>query len=69
MSNTFNYCIDVFDIHYRRVYQGLLKLLDANMKNKRQESTSVAKKSRRIREISKLVAYIALGNEIKIEGD
>ena len=54
--------------HYRRVYQGLLKLLDASGKNKEQESTN-AKKPRRKREVSKLVTHIALGSEIKVKGN
>ena len=53
----------------RRVYKGLLKLLDANSAKKEQESTSNAKKSRKPRPISKLVTHIALGNEIKIQGN
>lgn len=54
--------------HIRRVYEGLLKLLDANAK-KEQQSTFNTKKSRKKREVSKLVAHIALGNEIKIQGN
>lgn len=52
----------------RRVYQGLLKLRDASVKNKEQES-SYAKVPRKKREVSKLVTHIALGNEIKVQGN
>ena len=51
----------------RRIYQGLLKLLDANS-TKKEQSTSTTKKSGQTREISRLVTHIALGNEIKIHG-
>lgn len=63
-----NYGVMYFQ-HHRRVYQGLLKLLDASGKNQIQESTSNAKKSRKKREVSKLVTYIALGSEIKVQGN
>lgn len=59
--------------HCRRVYQGLLKLLNGDVKSEGKESASRnAKKSRkkRTREVSKLVKHVALGNEnlIKAKG-
>ena len=54
--------------YFRRVYQGLLKLLDASGKNKEQESSSNPKKPRKKREISKLAVHIALGSHINVQG-
>ena len=54
----------------RRVYKGLLNLLDANSVKKGQESTSNTKKSsRKPKKISELVTHIALGSQIKSQGN
>ena len=54
---------------HRRVYQGLLKLLNASEKSKEQDSTSNAKRSRKKRGVSKLVIHIALGSPINVQGN
>ena len=57
---------------YRRVYQGLLKLLDIERNKKRHESASkkdledhYPKKSR---EVGTLVEYVVLGQEVDLQG-
>ena len=58
--------------HCRRVYRGLLKLLDAESDNKAQSTTSGKMSghhsSKLVRGVGTLVRYVALGQEVDLEG-